>query len=206
MKKYLIWFFSILAISTICYAAAGDRAIHVNSNQDGDSYIQVNKGGVATKALTIVGATGKIKPGADGFDTSEGGLATDTSSGLISYYRRDTNVGTFTNMTTSPSITAVFVRSGDLVTMYVTEATVALTKNAVSGPMTLSGLVPSWARPATQVDTAMQAQINGTRGMMYTRVTNTGDILMYSANFGNVTASSVNNGVVAGATASWIVN
>jgi hypothetical protein len=60
MKKYLIWFFSILAISSLAYAAAGDRAIHVNSNQDGDSYIQVNKGGVATKVVDIDGATGNV--------------------------------------------------------------------------------------------------------------------------------------------------
>jgi hypothetical protein len=60
MKKYLIWFFSILAISSLAYAAAGDRAIHVNSNEDGDSYIQVNKGGVATKVLDVDGATGVV--------------------------------------------------------------------------------------------------------------------------------------------------
>jgi len=62
MRKYLNKSFVVgfILVAGLCYAAAGDRAIHVNPNQDGDSYIQVNKGGVATKVVDIDGATGNV--------------------------------------------------------------------------------------------------------------------------------------------------
>jgi hypothetical protein len=77
------------------------------SKQDEDFKVIVNDGGSFKEALTVVGSTGQVKVGADGFDVTAGGTATLTTTGLIN--------PSFTALTTtqaSYSATSNLVRSG----------------------------------------------------------------------------------------------
>jgi hypothetical protein len=109
MKK-LSLFLSIFLISILSVAWTIKE-----SKQDEDFKIIVNDGGVFKEALTVVGSTGAVKVGADGFDVTAGGTATLTTTGLVkpSYNLNGTSQLSFSNSdlvrsgTYTPTTTAI---------------------------------------------------------------------------------------------------
>lgn len=142
--KHLLLF---LALLFALPAFAGTRSI-VNPDNNGDVKITVNKGGTATDALVVSGATGKVRV-QQGFDSTGGaGLATSTASGLVSAEDSGSFTASFTGAA-SVSVTFNYAHVGNAVTLRWSNITVAASSSA--GLDAASATIPAWLRPATNL-------------------------------------------------------
>lgn len=142
-----------------------------------------------------------------GVKTFNDGIKLDNDAGqsTLNYYRTGTGSGTFSGMTTSPSITATFVRTGAAVIMRIGTGNTTLTKNGSNGPIVLSGIVPTWARSSVETNVQLWGSNAGAIRNLYARIKTDGNIDIYSETFGNIAANAINCGVQSSASASWIV-